>query len=220
MYIIILGGGEVGYYLCKELINMGHEVLLIEKDAKKCELLKGELGCVSLCGDGCEMTVLTKAGIARADVFIAVTDEDDDNLAAAQIAKQKFNVPHVIARVNNPKDERIFAKLGIEHTINAAALILENIKAHMAIFPLVRLLSLKEKGLEIVLVKITGDPVAGKKMGEVALPAGSVVCLLIRQGQEESRVPGPDIVLAAGDQLICLIPSGTEESLQAMLNGS
>ncbi|GAI51406.1 unnamed protein product, partial [marine sediment metagenome] len=86
MYGMIIGGGGVGYYLAKELLDNGHEVLIIEKDAKRCERVEDELGSISLCGDGCEVAVLTKAGIARADMFIAVTDEDDDNLAACQIA--------------------------------------------------------------------------------------------------------------------------------------
>jgi len=217
MYIILLGGGEVGYYLCRELLDMGHEVLLIEKDAIKCEHFKEELGSVILCGDGCEMAVLTKAGITRADMFVAVTDEDDDNLAATQIAKQKFNVPQVIARINKPKDERIFVKLGIEHTVNAAALILENIKAQTAIFPLVRLLSFKEKGLELFLVKVLGAPLADKRVVELALPSGSEVPLLIRQGGE-LVVPDLRTILEIGDQFICLIPSEGEAMLKAIVS--
>lgn len=217
MYIIIVGGGEAGYYLCKEFLNMGHEVLVIEKEAKKCETLEEELGRVAMCGDGCEMAVLTKAGIARADMFIAVTTEDDDNLAACQIAKQKFNVPRVIARVNNPKNKHIFAKLGLEHTVDVVALILENIKAQTLIFPLVHLLTLEERGLELVLLRVVQDSLVGRSVKDLSLPLGSIVSLLIRQGRE-SRVPDPDIVLEPGDQLLCFIPSGNEESLQAIIS--
>jgi trk system potassium uptake protein TrkA len=212
MYVIIVGGGDVGHYLCKEFLNMGHEALVIEKEAKKCESLKDELGSVAVCGDGCEIAVLTKAGIARADIVIAVTSEDDDNLAACQIAKQKFNVPQVIARVNNPKNEHIFAKLGVEHTVDAVALMLENIKAQTAIFPL-----LKERGSELFLVRVTQGSLAGKSVKDLSLPLGSVVSLLIRQ-ERESRMPDPNTVLEPGDQLVCLIPSGSEESLRAIIS--
>lgn len=218
MYIIILGGGEVGHYLCKELLNMGHEVLVIEKDAKKCEHLEDELGSVSLCGDGCEIATLTKGGIARVDMFIAVTDEDDDNLASCQIAKQKFKVPQVIAKINNPRNEHIFAKLGIEHTVDVARLILEHIEMEAAISPLVNLLSLKEQGSELVLVRVAeGSLAVGKSVNELSLPLDSIVSLLIRQGQK-SQIPTPDTVLQAGDELICLIPSGAEESVQAIFS--
>jgi len=217
MYVIIVGGGDVGHYLCKEFLNMGHEALVIEKEAKKCESLKDELGSVAVCGDGCEIAVLTKAGIARADIVIAVTSEDDDNLAACQIAKQKFNVPQVIARVNNPKNEHIFAKLGVEHTVDAVALMLENIKAQTAIFPLVHLLTLKERGSELFLVRVAQGSLAGKSVKDLSLPLGSVVSLLIRE-ERESRMPDPDTVLEPGDQLVCLIPSGSEESLRAIVS--
>lgn len=216
MYVIIIGGDEVGRYLCKELLNTGHEVLVIEKDAKRCEHLEDELGSVSLCGDGCEVAVLTKAGMARADMFIAVTGEDDDNLAACQIAKQKFSVPRVIAKINNPRNEHIFAKLGIDNVVDAVALILERIKAQAAISPLVHLWSLKEQELELVLVRIVeGSAAAGKWVRELSLPLDSVVFLLIRQGQK-SQIPTSDTVLQAGDQLVCLIPRGSEESVQAV----
>lgn len=220
MYVIIIGGGGVGYYLAKELLNNGHEVLIIEKDAKRCERMEDELGSVSFCGDGCEVAVLTKAGIARADMFIAVTDEDDDNLAACQIAKQKFNVPQVIAKINNPKNEHIFAKLGIENTVDGVALVLEHIKAQISTFPLIRLLSLEDKGLDVVLIRIAeGSRAAGKSVKNLSLPLGSVVSIMIRQGQE-CQVPTSDAILEAGDQLVCLIPSGSEEAVQAMLGVS
>jgi len=216
MYVIIIGGGGVGYYLARGLLDNGHEILIIEKDHKRCERMEDELGSVSLCGDGCEVAVLAKAGIARADMFIAVTDEDDDNLAACQIAKQKFNVPQVIAKINNPKNEHIFAKLGIEHTVDGVALVLEHIKAQISMFPLIHLLSLRDRSLEIVLVRVAeGSLAAGKSVKNLSLPLGSVASLMVRQGQE-CRVPDSDVVIEAGDELVCLIPSGSEEAVQAV----
>lgn len=213
MYAIIVGAGQVGRYLGRELLGRGDEVLLIEKDHAICEDLGDELGSVSLCGDGCEVAVLTKAGIARADVFIAVTDEDDDNLAACQIAKQKFGVPQVIAKVNNPKNVHIFAKLGIDHTVDRVSLVLEHTKLQIGGFPLIRLLNLKERGLDVVLVTVAEDsPALGKPLRELSLPSGSVVSLIIRQGQE-CRVPEASTILEVGDQFLCVISSGSEAEL-------
>jgi trk system potassium uptake protein len=217
MYVIIVGGNEIGYCLCKELLDAGHEVLVIEKDATKCENLEAELGSVSLCGNGCEVAILTKAGAARADIFIAVTGEDEDNLAACQIAKQKFDVPRIVARINNPKNEHIFAKLGIEHTVDVVALVSEHIKAQASISSLIHLLNFKEQGGELVLVKV-GNPAAGKSVTKLPLPPGSIASLLIRQGQQ-CQVPTPDTVLKLDDQLICLIPSGSKEAVQAIFTG-
>ncbi len=218
MYVIIVGDNEIGYFLCKELLDKGHEVLVIERDAAKCEHLEAELGSVSLCGNGSEVATLTKAGAARADIFIAVTGEDEDNLAACQIAKQKFEVSLIVAKVNNPKNEHIFAKLGIDHTVDVVALVLEHIKTVASISPLARLLSLKERGLELVLVKVGNPAAIGKSLGELSLPPNSIVSLLIRQGQE-CQVTTPDTVLKLDDQLICLIPSGSKESIQAIFAG-
>ena len=217
MYVIIVGGDEVGSRLGEELLASGHEVLLIEKSVERCEHLREELGTVSLCGDACEMAILTKAGVARADIFIAVTHEDDDNLAACQIAKQKFNVPRVIARVNSPKNKHIFAKLGLEHTVDVVGLVLENIREQAAISPLIHLLSLGDEGLEIVLFKVSEDlPIVGKSMKELSLDYGA--SLLIRQGQKPV-VPTLATALEAGDQLIFLIPSESMESLRAVVVG-
>ena len=119
MYIIVVGGGKVGYYLTKTLVNEGYEVLLIEKNSRKADIYSERFGSVILEGDGAESTTLEAAGIGRADVVIAVTGEDEDNLVICQTAKKRFNVPRTIARVNNPKNEEIFKKLGIDVTVSS-----------------------------------------------------------------------------------------------------
>ena len=111
MYIIIIGGGRLGYYLTKALLDEGHEVLIIEKDEAISQVITSELGSVCLHGDGCEAATLAEAGTNRADMLIAVTGDDEDNLVACQVAKHKFKVARTIARVRNPKNETIFKKL-------------------------------------------------------------------------------------------------------------
>ena len=221
MYVIVVGGGgEVGHYLCQQLLAEGHEVLVIEKDAQKCERIEEEMGDICLVGNASEMAILDKAGVARADVLIAVTAEDEYNLAACQIAKQKFNVPRVIARVNTPRNEKIFTKLGIECTIDAPALIAEHFKAETHLFTLTRLFTIRELGLEIVLVRVgEGSAAVDKPVEELLLPSASIISLLIRPGAAP-RMPAPDTVLNSGDQLICLVPTENVEALQEVFKGS
>jgi trk system potassium uptake protein TrkA len=217
MYVIIIGAGEVGRYLGKELMEMGHEVLIIEKNPKICEELGEELGSVFLCGDGCEVSVLTKAGITRAEMFIAVTDGDDDNLAACQIAKQKFNVPEVIAKVNNPKNEHIFTRLGIDHTVDRVSLILEHLKLQIPHFSVVRLLVHRGMGRDIVVVRpSSASRVIGRRVADVPLPEGALILLIIRGGREAEQATA-DAVVEVGDQLLCVLPTGTEHEVQQEL---
>ena len=128
MYIIIVGGGRVGYYLTKTLLDEGHEVLIVEKEANICETINNELGSICLRGDGCETATLAEVGTERADMLVAVTGEDPDNLVACQIAKHKFSVNRTIARIRNPQNEVLFKKLGIDVTVSGTNVILEYIE--------------------------------------------------------------------------------------------
>jgi trk system potassium uptake protein TrkA len=219
MYIIIIGGGKVGFYLAKALLNEGHEVLVMERDAGRTEFIVGELGSVAVQGDGTEVTTLTDAGAGRANMFIAVTGEDDDNLIACQLAKHKFNVPRTIARLNNPKNETIFKKLGIDVTVSSTNIILENIEEEVPTHPITHLLDIREKGLEIVEVKIPPDsPTIGKKVKELSLPQGSILALIIHQ-RGKPKVPTADTTLQAEDQIIAVTAPEAEEALRKKLRG-
>src|SRR3972149_9344003 len=161
MYIIVAGGGKVGYYLAKELVEEGHEVLVIEKEAAKCERIAEELGDIVLRGDGCEAARLEVAGSGRADIVLAVTGDDEDNLVSCQVAKVKFNVPRTIARINNPKNREIFMRLGIDTTISATAAILAQIEQELPTHPgIIPILTLGG-GLEIVAIKVPAASSAG-----------------------------------------------------------
>jgi trk system potassium uptake protein TrkA len=219
MYIIIIGGGKVGFYLAKALLNEGHEVLVVERDASRTEFINNELGSVCVHGDGSEVTTLTEVGTGRANMFIAVTGDDDDNLVACQIAKHKFNVPRTIARISNPENETIFKKLGIDVTVSSTNVILEDIEEEVPTHPLTHLLDIREKGLEVVEVKIPPkSPTIGKKVKELSLPQGSILTLIIRQ-QGKPKVPTADTVLQAEDQVIAVTAPETEEALRNILRG-
>ncbi|MCJ7426154.1 MAG: TrkA family potassium uptake protein [Dehalococcoidales bacterium] len=220
MYIIVVGGGQVGYYLAKALMDEGHELLVLEKDAARTAFICNDLGSVCVRGDGCEMTTLAEAGAGRADMFIAVTGEDEDNLVSCQAAKHKFNVPRTVARINNPKNETIFKKMGIDVTISSTNIIMESIEEEMPTHPLTHLLDIQEQGLEIVEIKIPPhSPAIGKTVKELSLPAGNTLSLIIRS-QQKPFVPDKDTILEAEDQIIAITTPESEEALGTTLRGS
>lgn len=219
MYIIVVGGGKIGFYLAKTLLNEGHEVLIIEKDPARCDAICEELGSIAMRGDGCEARTLADVGTERADMFIAVTDEDEDNLVACQVAKHKFNVPRTIARINNPKNEKIFKKLGIDVTVSSTNIILEHIQEEVPTHPLVHLLTLKGGNLEVVEIKVPpNSPIAGKRMKEIRLPADCVVALMV--GKWGAIVPTPDTILEPEAQLIAVTKPEAEEALRAAITAA
>jgi trk system potassium uptake protein TrkA len=220
MYIIVIGGGRVGYYLTKALLNEGHEVTIVEKNADFCQIINNELGDVCVHGDGCEAATLAEIGTGRANMLIAVTGDDEDNLVACQVAKQKFNVPRTIARVRNPQNEVIFKKLGIDVTVTSTNVILEHIEEEVPTHPLTHLLTIRDKGLEIVEVKIPpGSTTAGKPIKELSLPQGSRLALIIRK-ERKPRVPTSDTILRDGDRVIAITTPESEEALRTTLRGA
>ncbi len=220
MYIIIVGGAEIGYRLANALLDEGHEVLVLEKRAEEAEFICSQLGSVCVRGDGCEAATLAEVGTGRADMLIAVTGDDEDNLVACQVAKHKFNVPRTIARIKNPKNKVIFKKLGIDVTVCSTDVILEHIEEEVPTHPLTHLLTIRDKGLEIVEVKIPPEsPTVGKQVKELSLPRGSTLSLLIRK-QQKPRPPRADTVLRAEDQIIAVTPPESEDALRMALRGA
>ena len=220
MYIIVIGGGRVGYYLSRALMEEGHEVLIIEKNAAFCEIINEEMGSICLQGDGCEAATLDDVGTSRADMFVAVTCDDEDNLVACQVAKHKFKVARTIARVRKPKNEAIFKKLGIDVTVSTTSLILEHIEHEVPSHPLLHLLNIREKGLEIVEVTIPpGSTTVGKQVKELALPPESILSLIIRK-ERKPIVPTTSTTLQAEDQIIAVTRPEYEDDLRTALIGN
>ena len=218
MYMIIVGGGKVGYYLTKTLVNEGYEVLLIEKSAKKVATYHERFGAVVLQGDGAESSTLREAGAGRADVIVAVTGDDEDNLVICQTAKKMFNVKRTIARVNNPKNEEIFKKLGIDVTISATNIILNLIEQEIPERGMVHLMTLKHA--QLALVEATVEPgasVAGKSLTDVEFPTNVVLSAVLRNGS--LLIPRGDTVLQPRDEVIALSSKESEEPLRRMLVG-
>ena len=217
LYIVIVGGGNIGYYLSKALMSQGHEVLIIEKDVRKCERLEDELGSCCMRGDGCEAAVLSEAGLNRADVLIATASHDEDNLVSCQVAKHRFKVPRTIALVNNPINDKIFKKLGVDGTISVTNTILEHVEQEIPAHPLIHLLTMSGQIEEVVELLITREsPSLGKSIGQIRLPADTTIALVIREGARP-RIPDADTVLMENDRVIALTTLDSEKVLEKLL---
>jgi trk system potassium uptake protein len=216
MYLIVVGGGKVGYYLTKTLLAEEHEVLLIEREPEKVENFAERLGNVVLNGDGAEAAVLAEAGAARADVVIAVTGEDEDNLVICQMAKQKFNVSRTIARVNNPKNEHLFRILGIDVTVSQTNYILNLIGQAIPERSFIHLMNLRHAGLAIVEASITErSPVANQSISSIDLPVSCAIAAIARGNNV--IVPESDTVVEVGDEIIAVTHLAQEEELRNLL---
>ncbi|MBA2754852.1 MAG: NAD-binding protein [Chloroflexota bacterium] len=216
MYNIVVGGGKVGFYLTKQLLEEGHEVLLIERNPEKANLVSDTFGAVVLTGDGAEAVTLASAGAARADVVIAVTGEDEDNLVVCQTARQKFHVAKTIARVNNPKNEQLFRMLGVDVTVSQTNHILHLIEQSIPDRPFLHLLSLRHADLAMVEARITDESVvAHKAIGEIDLPVDCVIAAISRGNHV--TVPTAATELLPGDDVIAVTRVDQEDELRRLL---
>jgi trk system potassium uptake protein TrkA len=217
MYIIVVGGGKVGFYLTKTLLSEGYEVLLIERNAGKVDFFNEQLGGVALRGDGAEASTLSKAGAGRADVVIAVTGEDEDNLIVCQMAKLAFNVEKTIARVNNPKNEPIFKMLGIDVTVSHTAHIMNIIEQAIPETPMIHLLNLQHPDLAIVDLKVGEEsPVNGVQLGEIELPEDCIIAAILRG--PDLIIPSDTTELMEGDDVIAIAHTDQEDALRRLLH--
>ena len=221
VYAIIVGAGKVGRNLARELIVKGHEVTLIES-SRPCYLaIEEEFEHAAQYGDATELWVLERAGIQRADLVIAVTGDDEDNMLVCQVAKEKYLCDRIIARVNNPRNHDHFRLLGIQPAVSATDLILRLIEHEVPRYGLVHLLALEEERLEIIELEVSSDaPVVGERVADIALPEGSLIISVLRDGA--GFVPKPDTVIADGDEVLLVLDPGLEESITAFFapNGS
>jgi len=217
MFIVLAGAGKVGYQLARALVAQ-HEILIIEIDAARAGTVGEELGAeVVMQGDACDAATMEKAGMERADLVVAVTGEDDDNLTFCQIAKAKFNVPRAVARINNPQNETLFRNLGVDATVSATGLIMAHIEQELPWQGMIPLLMIQSRGLELVEIRIPSDSaIVGKALRNVLLPQGSLVSLVI-DAEGTPRLPAPDAVIKPDDILVAVTNIDNEESLRSAL---
>jgi trk system potassium uptake protein len=220
MYIVISGGGKVGLQLGRLLSGKGHTVALIEKKPEIVGRLADELptGILLVEGDGCDLHVQEDAGTRRADVFVAVTGSDQDNLVACQLAKVRFGVKRALARVNSQKNEYTFNALGIEG-ISSTTVICNLIEKEMNVGDMFTLHILKKGRLSLVEIGLPESDCAvdGKKVSDLALPRHAVLVSIVRG--DEVIIPHGDTVLEAGDRVIAVTPLDEEQALRLSLGG-
>jgi trk system potassium uptake protein TrkA len=218
MYVVVIGGGNVGYYLTKELLAAGHEVVVIEEDVSRARQIADELGSIVVANDGCEGRYQGEAGMGRADIMAAVTGDDAVNLAACQVAKMRFNVPRAIARVNDPKNEKLFRQLAIDETVSPTRAILAVIEHEIPVHDLLHLAELEGGDVQIVEAQLDADsPAIGHELREIKLPEGSMIAVLIRDDRAQS--PRGDTMLRAGDKLLAVTSAEREAELRSVLIG-
>lgn len=221
MYVVINGGGKVASYLARQLLENNHAVAVIEKRDVVAQKLVTELPGEPLIihGDGCDSIYQEDAGMSRADVFVAATGDDDDNLVACQLAKVAFGVPRAVARVNNPKNEHIFHALGIE-AISSTTIISRLIEEEATIGDIRTLMALRKGHMAIVEIELPVDRcvVCGKKVVDLNLPVDCLIVALIR-GDDAMAVHG-DTEMQPGDVVIAFTNVQHERALKKALTGA
>ncbi len=217
MYIVIVGGGRIGFHLAQKLISDKHNVCVIEKEKAHCESLSQNLDAIVILGDGCEPRYLEEAQVNRADVVAAVTAKDEDNLVICQLAKEVFNVRRTVAKVNNPKNEHVFSELGVDVPINSTTIIAKIIEEEVSFDDFINLMTFKRGKLALVRVDIVADsPVVNKRVKDIRLPENSVLVSIVR-GQN-IIVPSGDTILKQADDIVALtLISNEQELLKALI---
>jgi len=217
MYVLVAGAGKVGWNLARELIAKGHEVTLVEHNRRRYLIVEQELEHAVQYGDATELWILERAGIQRADMVIAVTGDDEDNMLICQVAKEKYLVDRIIARVNNPRNLQHFKLLDILPAVSATDLILRLIEHEVPKYGLVHLLDLEEEQLEIIEMEVADDaPAAGRKVIDIDLPDGSLIISVLREGG--GMVPKGDTVIEAGDEVLLVLDPGVEADITAQFS--
>jgi trk system potassium uptake protein TrkA len=219
MFAIIVGGGKVGANVTRSLMERDQEVVLIESGHERADTLESEFGHRVVHGDGTELYVLERAGVARPpDIVVAVTGDDEDNLVIAQLAQERYGVKKVIARVNDPRNQAHFDLLGISPTVCPTARIMALIEHEVPEHDLVHLLELRGENLEIIEVEIDPScPCIGKAVDAIGLPSGSRLISVVRDGTAE--IAAGKTVLAAGDQVLAILEPGREDEVRGILLG-
>jgi len=216
MRIIIVGGGNVGYYLVKTLMAEKHHIMLIDNNRARCERVENAFGgsYVEVThGDGTSANCLRDAGIYHAEAFIAVTGQDQNNLVSCQLAKDYFGVKRTIARVKNPKNIRVFEQLGVDSVISSTARIAGSIDQELDWADVNTLLAKQATHVRVREALVDPDsPYRGKQLGAIGLPKGMILVCLVRDG--EAIIPDGETKLMEDDNVVIL---GSENDLPGVI---
>ncbi len=217
MYIIIVGGGKVGYYLAKTLAQLKYRITVFETNRDLCMNIvnaTSDLGVNVINGDGTNMNFLKDADIESADALIAVTGRDQDNLIVCQIAKKEFNTKKTIARVNNPKNIKIFEKLGVDSAVSSTATIVDIIEREVFISDLKSVMTIGNLIVNEIKLK-PGFHSINKQVKDLELPKDCILISIIRDSNV--MIPNGSSVLMPGDEIIAVSKKGDEVKLEKAL---
>jgi trk system potassium uptake protein TrkA len=217
MFVVVAGGGKVGSNVARSLRGLKHEVVLIEQDRHRWERLAEEFEHAAILGDATELYVLDQAGLGRPpSVVVAVTGDDEDNLVICQLAKEKYGVDSVVARVNDPRNQQLFDLLEISPTVSATTMVLALIEHEVPEHEVVHLLPLRRENLEIVEVEVGSTSLAaGKRIEQLKIPPSARLLSVMRNGKAEIAVGSTR--LEAGDQVLAVLEPGGEPELCRLL---
>lgn len=217
MYILIVGMGKVGSNLAWLLSKEKHTLAVVEKDEAICQKIAEDLEVLVIKGDGCDPNVLKEAGVERANVLVATTGHDEDNIIISQLAQETFKVPRVVARINNPKNEIIFTKLGID-TVSGTAFISRLIEEEATMGDILSLMPIKKGNFSVLKLDLVAQSVAvNAPLNSFELPEDTVVISVIRAN--DVIIPKPDTVFKAGDSVIILAKVDNENQIRKIFLG-
>lgn len=217
-YVIIVGGGRVGYFLARALLENNLEVAIIESNKEIYELVAEQVDCPVIRGDGSSTRVLEQAGANRCNVFVAVTNHDHDNLIACQIAKQRFGVPKTIARVKNPRNEVVMQRLGVDITVSSTAIMTSVIQSELPTTRIRTVLDLRAGQLELMEYSLDSQsPVVGKRLRDVQFPSDCNVVTILRKG--EAVIPRGDTAFEKNDIVLTLVRISSEPEVRKFILG-
>ncbi|MDA8373459.1 MAG: TrkA family potassium uptake protein [Actinomycetota bacterium] len=219
MKVVIAGAGSVGSFIAEDLQAAGHDVLVIEQNEQEVKKLAEQIPCRFLVADACEVSSLQQAGLADADVVVAATGDDEDNLVVSLLAKQEFMVPRVVARVNNPKNHWLFNKTwGVDVSVSTPHLLSSLVEEAVSVGTLVRLLSFEKSGARLVEVTLAEDsPANSLEIAQLGLPKTASIVAIIRQ--DNVIVPRGNTMLHDGDEVVALVTEDSEAEIKAILVG-
>ncbi|HVF52142.1 MAG TPA: TrkA family potassium uptake protein [Actinomycetota bacterium] len=218
--IAIVGAGNVGTYVARDLRAKGHDVVLIEQNKTIVETLERELDVNWVTGDACEMHTLDAAVLSSCEVMVAATGDDEDNLVISLLSKQEFAVPRVIARINHPDNEWLFTESwGVDVAVSTPHLLTSLVEEAVSVGDLVRLLRLEQGKVALVEVTLAeGSPADGKTVADVALPPDCTLVAVVRD--RHVIAPRPETPLQAGDEVLALAAPEAEAELMRALASS
>ncbi len=219
MLAVIVGGGRGGSYLARDLQTQGYQIKVVDRRPDVVAKLRQEIGGDVICGDGCSPQILEQVGTAKADLVVALTHNDEDNLVICRLAKHHFHVPRAIARVNNPLNEWLYTKAwGVDVAISQVHLTSKVIEEEIGLGELVTLLKLNRGEAALVEVRLPEtSPCPGKVIRDLDLPGDAVIVSVIRDGK--LIIPRGDTRLEAGDEILAVSTVAAEKSLKDLLVG-